>query len=531
MLQTTALVGGLSGVAQGAGRGDLLGIVSGALQTMGTVAGRLADAGGLTPETAALARQVSRGAGWASVGVGAGRAIAGGDLSAGLLASLTVLAQELAPKIAPETLGYATPGQAAGPAPATQEKAQEALPKTETTPGPAPTPGAGVAPAPGPAPGQQNANAILGGIDQRAGAGRDATTGWQVAGAGNATASDAASGPDGGSPVPGDAATKVDALRARYAEVQAEMERLDTGGNTSPEARESYWQLKNEALVIETNVRATLNARFTGTGYHEPGDLEGYLRGLANSAPGSQPGGYGSMSVEDRWLYIKNQAPAYESARTAEAGRLYGDAVGGPAGAAIGEFVVGIAGGVGGGRGGKGGGVGGLVVGPTGTRTFSTSNQFNTAANSPEPNVTYKSGTYSWVTDANGRSAGVSGQVEVKSYGRDVSLQTQIGKEGVNTDVGFHLIGDALNGPTNRLNVVPGNGKPFGDEPNLNQGAYKKFENQVRTLAADPANRVEIKVEPVYDPGNMTTRPDQIIGSYRVNGGDWVIQQFSNKSK
>jgi len=79
--------------------------------------------------------------------------------------------------------------------------------------------------------------------------------------------------------------------------------------------------------------------------------------------------------------------------------------------------------------------------------------------------------------------------------GRDTGLPVKIGKEGAPSDVGFHLIGDRFNGPTNRLNVVAGNGKPLADGlPNLNQGAYKRFENRVAHLASDPHNTVELRI-------------------------------------
>ena len=95
---------------------------------------------------------------------------------------------------------------------------------------------------------------------------------------------------------------------------------------------------------------------------------------------------------------------------------------------------------------------------------------------------------------------------------------------------GNHLIADSLDGPTVRLNVVPGNGKPIGDGlPNLNQGAYKQFENEVRELASTPGNKVEIVVEPRYSASNTTNRPDQFIASYRVNGGDWNTRKLINK--
>lgn len=73
-------------------------------------------------------------------------------------------------------------------------------------------------------------------------------------------------------------------------------------------------------------------------------------------------------------------------------------------------------------------------------------------------------------------------------------------------------------------------GKPPTDGlPNLNQGAYKRFENQVAQLAADPHNTVEVRVGPNYDAGNLTNRPDGFTAAYRVNSGDWIEREFVNK--
>jgi DNA/RNA non-specific endonuclease len=152
------------------------------------------------------------------------------------------------------------------------------------------------------------------------------------------------------------------------------------------------------------------------------------------------------------------------------------------------------------------------------------------AAEHPAPNTRYDFGNYSWTTDARGRPIVAEGRVELTPAGRDTALQEQIGKEGAPTDVGFHLIGDRFNGPTNRLNVVPGNGKLLGDGlPNLNQGAYKRFENQIAKLAADPHNAVDVRVMSQYDAGNLTTRPDEFAVAYRVNDGRWVEREFVNK--
>ena len=155
---------------------------------------------------------------------------------------------------------------------------------------------------------------------------------------------------------------------------------------------------------------------------------------------------------------------------------------------------------------------------------------FKAAAEHAAPNTTYEFGTYSWSTDAEGRTIQAEGTVDLTPAGRDTNLQAEIGKEGEPTDVGFHLIGDHFNGPTNRLNVVPGNGKPLTDGlPNLNHGANKRFENQVAKLASDANNSVEVRIQPEYNPGNLTTRPDGFTAAYRMNGGDWIEREFVNK--
>ncbi|QJU59880.1 hypothetical protein HL653_20945 [Sphingomonas sp. AP4-R1] len=164
-------------------------------------------------------------------------------------------------------------------------------------------------------------------------------------------------------------------------------------------------------------------------------------------------------------------------------------------------------------------------------RKFDDADAFNAAANDAAPNTRYEYGRYSYTTDDKGRVSTAEGQVGLDATGRnDPKLQAEIGHEGKSTDIGFHIIGDRFGAQTNRLNVVPGNGKPIGDGlPNLNQGAYKKFENTVATLAENPKNKVEVRIEARYGADNATTRPDGFQASYRVNGGAWRTQTFVNK--
>jgi hypothetical protein len=169
-------------------------------------------------------------------------------------------------------------------------------------------------------------------------------------------------------------------------------------------------------------------------------------------------------------------------------------------------------------------------------RTFTNVEDFNRAANAAEPNATYTYNGYTWKTDELGRVSSAEGQVQIAPLGgragTDGVSTVSIGKgaDAQTGDVGFHLIGDQFGGPTNELNVVPGNGVPANGVANLNQGAYASWESSVKNLALDPANSsVEMSVQPVYYEGNLTTRPDAFNASYRVNGGDWVRTVFRNR--
>lgn len=163
---------------------------------------------------------------------------------------------------------------------------------------------------------------------------------------------------------------------------------------------------------------------------------------------------------------------------------------------------------------------------------FDNIDDFSRAANAAQPDTVYAFGNYRWTTDGEGRVIRAEGQVSLDPVGRnDPKLQTQIGHEGYHTDVGFHLIADSFGGPTNRLNVVPGNGKPLADGTrNLNTGAYgHQFEGQVRALKREhPDLKIEMRVEPQYDAGNHSNRPDEFIASYRAEGGKWIEYEFDN---
>lgn len=172
----------------------------------------------------------------------------------------------------------------------------------------------------------------------------------------------------------------------------------------------------------------------------------------------------------------------------------------------------------------------GTQVGGKPLYKFDSLDDFNAVANAAQPNSVYQFGDFRWSTDGEGRVASAEGKVELNPLGRnDPKLQRDIGNEGRSTDVGFHMIADRFGGPTNRLNVVPGNGKPIGDGlANLNNGAFKRFENQIAQLRTD-GHTVEMRVRAQYNPGNTTSRPDRFVAEYRTDGGNWISQKFINK--
>jgi hypothetical protein len=174
---------------------------------------------------------------------------------------------------------------------------------------------------------------------------------------------------------------------------------------------------------------------------------------------------------------------------------------------------------------------------------FDNLKDFNGAANNAEPNTIYEYGRYRWTTDASGRVSAVDtiaeeGGVDLTQHGRKTTGgggvtaktigtdETRGAKEG---DVGFHLIADSFNGPTNRLNVVAANGKSINGFANLNQGAYRSMEDWIRTAAKEAGDgKVEIKIRAFYD--DKTARPSELVIAFKVEGSDegWLHAIFRN---
>lgn len=146
------------------------------------------------------------------------------------------------------------------------------------------------------------------------------------------------------------------------------------------------------------------------------------------------------------------------------------------------------------------------------TLRFGDEASFNAAAARAHPNSAYEYNGVTWHTDAQGRTRLVEGSLSEGSATRS-RLQTEIGNlDGVaaDTDVGFHILGHWFGGPTNPLNVVPGNGRPLADgTKNLNNSGYARMERSLRDAIRDPdVADVAVRMEPVYFDANSTVRPD-----------------------
>lgn len=161
---------------------------------------------------------------------------------------------------------------------------------------------------------------------------------------------------------------------------------------------------------------------------------------------------------------------------------------------------------------------------------FSSMDDLNRAANNAHPNLRYEYNDMYWQTDELGRTAEEGGTLSLNPAGRDAALQRDIGNsvDARDTDVGFHLIADSLGGPTNRLNVLPGNGRPIDDGlANLNQGAYARMERRLRTALAD-GQTVRFELHTLYSDANPIRPSEFEVGAWI--DGDWIeFGPFINK--
>ncbi|MBX3010474.1 MAG: WXG100 family type VII secretion target [Caldilineaceae bacterium] len=125
-----------------------------------------------------------------------------------------------------------------------------------------------------------------------------------------------------------------------------------------------------------------------------------------------------------------------------------------------------------------------------------------------KPNTKYVRNDYEYTTDTVGRTNRVTGELTLGDAPR-TAHQTAVGRMGLPSDEGGHLIGSRFGGTPEGVNLIPQN-------MNLNRGNWKKMENDWdRALQEGKAVNVDIRV--VYPSGN-SFRPQHFEVKYTIDG-------------
>ncbi|WLG89155.1 hemagglutinin repeat-containing protein [Pseudomonas cucumis] len=144
---------------------------------------------------------------------------------------------------------------------------------------------------------------------------------------------------------------------------------------------------------------------------------------------------------------------------------------------------------------------------------------WNKELNKPQPNTIYKvDGNKVYQTDSLGRVEKVEADLSGIVRDRNKYQQCQTGKCGLDADEGGHLIASIMDGPGERINMVPMDG-------NLNKGAWKKMEN-IWAKAVDEGKSVKVEIQPVY--GGAGVRPDSFVVTYRIGNKQEVREAYVN---
>ena len=140
--------------------------------------------------------------------------------------------------------------------------------------------------------------------------------------------------------------------------------------------------------------------------------------------------------------------------------------------------------------------------------------------NNPKPDTIYRvDGNKEYVTDSQGRVSSVEADLSAIKRDRNTYQQCKVGKCGLDGDEGGHLIASILDGPGERLNIVPMDG-------NLNKGVWRSME-KVWGQALDEGRSVSVKIKPIYS--DNTVRPEKFNIEYSVGGNRPVEIVFYNR--
>ncbi|MBQ9539147.1 MAG: DNA/RNA non-specific endonuclease [Treponema sp.] len=135
-----------------------------------------------------------------------------------------------------------------------------------------------------------------------------------------------------------------------------------------------------------------------------------------------------------------------------------------------------------------------------------------------KPNCEYVLGGFTYKTDSDGRIRHVEGEVQTPTEDRN-TLPPMTNKDKRKTDHRGHIIGHQLGGKEDIGNLVP-------QDANLNQGEYKKLENELAKLKAEGHN---VKMEVTLKYKGDSDRPSSFQVKYTVDGKTYV-KTFKNES-
>ena len=135
-----------------------------------------------------------------------------------------------------------------------------------------------------------------------------------------------------------------------------------------------------------------------------------------------------------------------------------------------------------------------------------------------KPDSIYEKNGYEYRTNHEGRVCFVYGKLDLKEGGRTYH-QTEVGKMGLETDEGGHLIGQRFNGPTDGFNLVP-------QDANLNRTAWRSMEDKWKSSIME-GHEVTVALEPVYEKGNVRPLAFEVV--WQIDKEAPHYRNFENK--
>ena len=146
-----------------------------------------------------------------------------------------------------------------------------------------------------------------------------------------------------------------------------------------------------------------------------------------------------------------------------------------------------------------------------------------TALPQGKPNTDYSlSNGTKFSTNEHGYVDKISFKPDFDNPGKRDNRQTDVGKEGIDGDVGGHIQACVFGGTCDRYNLFPQNG-------NFNNSAYKTYFENVIRKAHESGKNVENVTVDFYRSNPSSPRPDALTVTYTINGKTYS-EDFLNKA-